>query len=96
MATATHRIRVHWHVVENTPGYLADGEPYATASVESARAYAQDRADRYREDPDGNYRVRGNRRDGYEISDRDREHDLGRVIDIIECDDPLCWSEIAS
>lgn len=96
MATAAHRTRVHWHVVENTPGYLPDADPYVTAAVESARAYAQDLADRYRQDPDGDYRVRGNRREGYAIEDRDRLYDLGRVIDIIECDDPMCWSEIAS
>ena len=97
MATVTHRSRVrHWHVVENTPGYLPDSEPYTTASVGSARAYAQELADGYRQDSDGNYRVVGNHRDGYGISDRDRTHDLGRVIEIIECRESVCWAEIAS
>ena len=96
MATATHRSRVHWHVVENTPGYLPESEPYVTASVESARACAQDLADGYRQDPDGDYLVVGNRRDGYVISDRERTHDLGRVIEIIECNESVCWAEIAS
>lgn len=86
----------HYHVIENTPGYLPDDTepPYAYALLSAARDAAQELADRYRDDPDGNYRVTGNKRDGYHVEDRDRTHDLGRVIDVYPCSDTECLEEL--
>lgn len=83
--------RTHYHVIENTPGYLPeDDEPFITYSVTAARQYAKSRADQYRHDWDGDYTVRGNMRDGYVISDHAKMYDLGRVIKILDCTDDEC------
>ena len=39
------------------------------------------------------YRISGTRRDGYAIEDRTQIHDLGRVIDIVECSEAQCMEE---
>jgi hypothetical protein len=40
----------HFHVIENTPGYLPDSDepPFPYTSLDAARSYAQERADSYR------------------------------------------------
>ena len=105
----------HYHVIENTPGYLPDTDqpPFAYTSRRAAESYAKDLADEYREHGEfvkrwhrprfgepfmaevwvPEYRISGNRRDGYFIEDRTRMHDLGRVVDIVECSEAQCMEE---
>jgi hypothetical protein len=79
----------HYHVIENTPGYMPDDpDPSVFTSKRDAQAYAQELAESLRED---GYHVSGNRRDGY-YGERDA-NDLGRVIEISDCDEPDCTVE---
>jgi hypothetical protein len=75
-------VPTHWHVIENTPGYLPDSEPGTySARVDAVR--------------DATYLARGLREDGYHgrtsfarngygYLERDTR-DLGRVITIEPC-----------
>lgn len=105
----------HYHVIENTPGYLPDTDepPFAYTSRRAAESYAKDLVDEYREHGEfvkrwhrprfgepfmaevwiPQYRISGTRRDGYAIEDRTQIHDLGRVIDIVECSEAQCMEE---
>lgn len=80
----------HYHVVQNVPGYLPESDPDYASTLTEARQLAKERADRFREDDDIRYRVAGNMRDGYYVTDPTREHDLGVVININECSDSEC------
>lgn len=71
----------HYHVVENTPGYLPDSEPATFTSRRAAVAYAFELVGQLRED---GYKVTG--RDGDYYAERDAS-DLGRAIETMECDD---------
>lgn len=80
----------HYHVLECTPGYMPDSDDYNyCATKREAQDLAAGNADYYRElnslPPEGQYRISGNKRDGYRIEDRSKMYDLGRVIEIIEC-----------
>jgi hypothetical protein len=86
--------RCHYHVVENVPGYMPETDPDTCTTRREAEQCALERAKRYREDWDGNYRITGNKRDGYTISDLHRTHDLGVVIEISECTDPQCLEDL--
>ena len=81
--------RKHYHVVENTPGYLPDSDepsPVFTRRDEAGR-YAYELAQELR---DSGYVVCGNQRDGYRGEDRSKMYDLGRVIEIIPCTEEEC------
>lgn len=86
-------------VIENTPGYLPDDDdPAVFDDLFSAREYMRDEVERlcdhiaggdgdpvvtwYGDDADGDPK----RADGAYVVDETREHDLGRVFDIIESD----------
>jgi hypothetical protein len=88
-------MRRHYHVVENVPGYLPESDPDLCRTKREAETCARERARRYREDWDGNYRVRGNSSDGYTVFDLDKSHDLGVVIEINACTDDLCAEDFA-
>jgi hypothetical protein len=76
-------------VVENTPGYLPDDDDLPVFETYAAAVeYANERADEYEHDPDGNYNVDrsyASRENTYcvVVHDRDRMHDLGRVIEVL-------------
>jgi hypothetical protein len=84
----------HYHVIENVPGYMPMSDPDTCTTKREAEQCAKYRADRYRNDWDGNYRITGNQHDGYTISDLDRTHDLGVVINIAECAEIACLEEL--
>lgn len=75
--------KMKYHVVENTPGYLPDTVPTCFKSRRAAESAAADLAREFRED---GYRTYGSARIGLIHAERD-EHDLGRVIEIIECEE---------
>lgn len=78
----------HYHVVENTPGYMPESEPACFKSRRAAEQYAADLARQLRDD---GYKVSGNARDGYWAHrDPDDPYDLGRVIEIVEVEGPPC------
>lgn len=89
---------MYYTVIENTPGYLPEeDDPPVFTSKRRAQAYATELARSYREDsmPDDNGReecpwtVTGNARDGYAVFRfPPSPYDLGRVIDVAECDPP--------
>ena len=116
----------HYHVIENTPGYLPDSDepPYPYTNRRDAERGAQEATDRYREDTwicagcecygrdrDEHaraqstlplsqrhrfvplYTIRGNRSDGYTVSDNSKLHDLGRVIYVDECSETECLED---
>lgn len=88
------RNKLHYHVVENTPGYLPDSDmPSTYPTKHAAQDAAQELADGYRNDFDNEYIVTGNKRDGYEIDAPEKMYDLGRVIEIIPCADNCEVSE---
>jgi hypothetical protein len=78
----------HYHVIENTPGYLPDDceppFPYSTKAAAGQAAYES--ACELREQ---GYRVWGNQREGY-YGERDSS-DLGRNISIVRCCEEECW-----
>lgn len=72
----------HWHVVENTSGYMPESEPITCMTrkkVNKVRRYLVDslKEEGYRVVSSGTDLVRLER--GF--------NDLGRVVDVIECDD---------
>ena len=77
----------HYHVVENTPGYLPESDPYTTTSRRDAERYAAQLAAELREE---GYRVRGARGDYYAERDAD---DLGRVVEVMPCLDDCAAEE---
>jgi hypothetical protein len=79
----------HFHVVENSPGYLPESDPLITRSKRAARAYAKTLAEDLRE---AGYRVTGNQEDGYSAERSPADH---RVVEIVECHDALCSPEAA-
>jgi hypothetical protein len=81
--------RRHYHVIENTPGYLPDSDPAIFTHRRDAVAYARDLAASLRDD---GYRVRGSNGDYYGERDAD---DLGRAIETLECTD-ACETEAQS
>lgn len=83
--------KMHYHVGENQPGYLPEGDIDTATTVRDRDALMVARAWRYRDDVEGRYRVEGNRRDGYDVSDRDASsHHLGTVIWWMECGELEC------
>lgn len=77
----------HYHVVENTPGYLPDSEPACFRTLRGAQDYARQLAQELR---DEDYHVFGNASDvGYYEAVRDAD-DLGRRIEIVEMDGQPC------
>jgi hypothetical protein len=78
----------HWHVIENTPGYLPDSDPATFSSFEEATSYAAELAEQLRDD---DYQV-DDEGDGNYYAERDAR-DLGRVIETTECDGPECLNE---
>jgi hypothetical protein len=89
---ARRRIGVkHYHVVENTPGYLPESdEPMTFTSRRAAERYAAELAAELRE---LGYRTSGSARSGCISAERDSD-DLGRVVEIIDCDDADCEVEL--
>jgi hypothetical protein len=73
----------HYHVVENTPGYLPDDmdNPCIFTNRKEAVTYARELADELRE---LGYRVSG--RDGDYYGEL-HANDLGRAIETMECTD---------
>ena len=86
----TARFPHHYHVVENTPGYLPDSEPATFTSRRDAGSYALSLARELRSD---GYHVSGTRETGY-YAERDSS-DLGRVIEISDCYESDCGEEEA-
>lgn len=82
--------RTHYHVVENTRGYLPESEPISFDTKAAAGSYALSLANELREQ---GHRVSGNQRDGYTAEDPSKMYDLGRVIEILPCSDPACNEE---
>jgi hypothetical protein len=80
--------RVHFHVIENTPGYMPDSEPAYFRSRVNAGGYALELARELRED---GYRVSGNKSIGYQAHRRNDDNDLGRVIEIHDCYEAECY-----
>ena len=76
----------HYHVIENTPGYLPDSDPYITTRRADAERVASSLARELRED---GYKTWGSARSWSIHAERDSS-DLGRVIEIVECTDDLC------
>jgi hypothetical protein len=85
-------------VIENTPGYLPeDDDPAVFDSVDEARVYASDRlsslldfiveGQSFDEEQPG-FTVDGSFQTDLSVwvTDKSREHDLGRVIEIVEVD----------
>lgn len=75
--------RSHYHVVENTPGYLPDHKPECFSNFPSAARYASEIARQLRDD---GYNVVGTPQVGY-YAERDAS-DLGRAIEIWPTDEP--------
>ena len=82
--TITHHH--HYHVVENTPGYLPESEPSCHSSLREAREAALEMKHQLREE---GYHVSGSLRAGYFYAVLNHE-DLGRVIEIIEMEGEPC------
>ena len=72
---------MHYHVCENTPGYLPDSDPATFTSKRDAMAYARSLASELRDD---GYHVRGSHGNYYGELDA---NDLGRVIETSPCQD---------
>ena len=73
--------RRHYHVIENTPGYMPDTEGSTHTNRREAESYAASLARELRED---GYKIDGSARRGYLYAERDN-WDLGRVIEINDC-----------
>ena len=74
----------HYHVVENTPGYMPDSDPGTFTSRRAAVSYAVSLGRELREQ-------------GYTVTGRDGDYygeqsasDLGRVIETNECHEAEC------
>lgn len=78
-------MKQHYHVIENTPGFLPESEPGTYRTRKDAEADALELIRQLRSE---GYRVRGNKRDGYYAYRRDDEYDLGRSIRIVPCSCP--------
>jgi hypothetical protein len=72
----------HWHVIENTPGYMPDSDPGTFSARRDAVRDATALARELRED--GYHGRTTFDRDGYGYLERDAR-DLGRVITIEQC-----------
>ena len=77
--------KAHYHVIENTPGYLPESEPATFTNKREAGQYAYSLARELRE---AGYSVSGNQSDGY--YGEMHSNDLGRVIEITECQESDC------
>jgi hypothetical protein len=77
----------HYHIIENTPGYMPDSEPADFTNRGIAQSYMAQLARELRED---GYKVSGNRRIGY-YAERD-SRDLGRSIVMHICHEQFCYS----
>jgi hypothetical protein len=71
-----------WSVVENTPGYLPEGDPIECDTKQEAYEAAKELAGQLRE---AGYRVKGNMRNGY--FGKRHKNDLGRVIEILPAEE---------
>jgi len=84
-------------VIENTPGYLPeDDEPASFDTIEDARVYASDLLSRlldsiydgqmFGDDEPAGFTVHGSFQEDLSVLvyDNARQHDLGRVIEIVE------------
>ncbi len=71
----------HYHVVENTPGYMPESDPAVFGSKRAAESYAAELARELRED---GYHTSGSAQDGQIYAERDAD-DLGRVIEVSKC-----------
>jgi len=82
--------RQHYHVVENTPGYMPeDDSPAICTSRREAEQRAAELGRQLRDE--GYRRISGSASGGlayYETSDK--MYDLGRVVEIIPCRDTAC------
>ena len=76
----------HYHVLENTPGYMPESEPSCHTSLHDAREAALELKRQLREN---GYHVSGSLRDGYFYAARNHD-DLGRVIEIVEMEGEPC------
>jgi len=83
-------VATHYHVVENTPGYLPDSDPEMFSSLRSAVAYAAGLARELRED--GYHGRTAFLRDRSGYLERD-SRDLGRSIEILSCCELACSRE---
>ncbi len=77
--------KVSYVVVENTPGYMPDDEPFFTDDYSQAVEYLNDRAKEYEDDESGVYTVEYgiascDNLAAVLIHDSSKSHDLGRYI----------------
>jgi len=73
-----------WLVIENTPGYLPETDPMPFWTRKEAESYARSLKEELR---DLGYKVYGSAKRGYYYAQL-HENDLGRVIEIVKCEDP--------
>lgn len=86
-------MRKHYHVLFGMPGYMPDSNlTYLTKK--EAQQGAQFIADQFRDDPDGLYRIYGNKRDGYVIERKGTIYALPYLIEIVDCDQPECLQDL--
>jgi hypothetical protein len=89
-------MKAHYHVTINTPGYVAEDDPYIVTSKRAAAAAVADEARRYRESewdlPRAERRTgRGSGKAGYIYFDRPGDpYDLGLAMSWTRCEDPGC------
>lgn len=95
--TAEKRAAVHYHVVENTPGYLPDSDDQTLFETEQdAIKYADELTDELVEVieellPDDQHASVAGRGTGFVmVGDPSKIHDLGRVISVIACTEQEC------
>lgn len=79
-------MRQHYHVIENTPGYLPDSEPATFTNRREANRYAAGLAAELRED---GYHVYGSAESGLYSAERSAS-DLGRAIEVTPCTESDC------
>lgn len=90
---------MHFHIVENTPGYLPESDPIMTrtraeahrALVERARTYREDQADLPRRERRTG--VGSARSGGYAFQRPGDPYDLGYVIELVACADGCVLEE---
>lgn len=88
--------KLHYHVIDNVPGYMPESDPAVFTSRRAAESYAISVKRDYLDTNDwglseNRYSASGSARSGCIAIDQPaNEHYLGVVITINPCDDPAC------
>jgi len=90
----------HYHIIENTPGYLPDSDPYIVDTEEEAREAIKDIVSQWEEersqleDETEDISTSDDGLSAWMDSRSDYMHDLGRVASAELCLDAECeWTE---